>query len=159
MGLLLIKPAEVMLFYAGADNVVPFLGIVLAEAISLSAALLQFGTVGPFIVIALAVLFLHLFAMNPLVPRLIGSRVLIGPVAATVGVLFWGWLWGFMGILLAIPLTAFIKLIADSHPSLIHLANALAEEPKPVPRWVRLGEQTVRRVGPYLRVSRRPTVK
>jgi len=43
--------------------------------------------------------------------------VSIGPVAATVGILFWGWLWGVMGLLLAVPLAAFIKLVADLHPS------------------------------------------
>src|SRR5260221_11509738 len=40
------------------------------------------------------------------------SRVDIGPVAATVGVLFWSWLWGAIGLLLAVPLTAFVKLVA-----------------------------------------------
>ena len=32
----------------------------------------------------------------------------------TIRMLFWGWLWGIMGLLLAVPLTAFVKLIADS---------------------------------------------
>jgi hypothetical protein len=67
--------------------------------------------------------------------------------------LFWGWLWGIMGLLLAVPLTAFIKLIADSRPSLIHLSNLLTEDPRPIPRWARLGEYTMQRVKPYLKGS------
>jgi|ERR1035438_3838461 hypothetical protein len=51
------------------------------------------------------------------------------PVAATVGLLFWGWLWGIAGLLLAVPLTAFLKLLADSEPSLVHLSNLLARQP------------------------------
>ena len=67
---------------------------------------------------------------NVLIPKFIGSRVEIGPVAATVGILFWGWLWGVLGLLLAVPLTAFVKIVADSHPSLIHLSNLLAVTPR-----------------------------
>jgi hypothetical protein len=66
-----------------------------------------------------------------MIPKIIGSRVSIGPVAATAGILFWGWLWGLIGILLAVPLTALVKIVADCHPSLIHISNLLAESPRP----------------------------
>jgi hypothetical protein len=39
-------------------------------------------------------------------------------------------LWGPMGVLLSIPLTGAVKLIADCHPSLIHLSNMLGESPE-----------------------------
>ena len=54
-------------------------------------------------------------------------------MAATVGILFWGWLWGVMGLLLAVPLTAFVKLVADLHPCLCHVSNMLALTPGPIP--------------------------
>jgi hypothetical protein len=72
-------------------------------------------------------------------------------VAVTIGMLFWGWLWGFMGLLLAVPLTAFVKLIADSCPSLIHLSNLLTKDPRPIPRWASFSESTIRRFKPYLK--------
>jgi hypothetical protein len=65
--------------------------------------------------------------------------------------LFWGWLWGVMGLLLAVPLTAFVKLIADLHPSLTHVSNMLALEPRAVPRWVQYSETAFGRAIPYLR--------
>jgi hypothetical protein len=49
-------------------------------------------------------------------------------------------LWGVMGLLLAVPLTAFIKLMADSHPSLCHLSNMLALTPRPTAGWMEYGE-------------------
>jgi hypothetical protein len=85
-----------------------------------------------------------------LIPKFIGSRVNIGPVAATVGMLFWSWVWGGVGLLLAIPLTAFVKLVADCHPALAPVANLLAETPRPMPRWAEAG-QTVARAIPLLR--------
>jgi hypothetical protein len=94
---------------------------------------------------------LHLVSANLLTPRFIGSRVNIGPVAATVGMLFWSWVWGAVGLLLAVPLTAFVKLVADCNPSLIHIPNLLAETPRPIPRWALRSGVTVSRAIPFLR--------
>ena len=46
-------------------------------------------------------------------------------MAATVGMLFWSWPWGAIGLLLAVPLTAFVKLVADCHPALLPISNLL----------------------------------
>ena len=132
-------------------NLIPFLGLLLAAAVPLAAALLQFNTLGPFITIAIAILLFHLVAADFLIPRLVGSRLLLGPVAVTISMLFWGWLWGIMGLLLAVPLTAFVKLVADSRPSLIHISNLLSDDPRPIPRLARFGEYTIQRVRPYLK--------
>jgi predicted PurR-regulated permease PerM len=146
-----IKGAIPLGIVSGLLNLLPFLGLIAALALPLAAALLQFNTPGPFIVIILTILFLHVVSANLLIPKFIATRVGIGPVAATAGILFWGWLWGVMGLLLAVPLTAFIKLVADLHPSLCHVSNMLALTPRPTPRWVRYGETALERAIPYLR--------
>ncbi len=129
---------------SGFLNLVPFMGAVLAAAFPLLAAILQYDSAAQFLIIIATVVSLHILSANLLVPKFIGSRVNIGPVAATMGMLFWGWLWGIMGVLLAVPLTALIKLISDCHPSLIHISNLLAETPRAVPSlgW-RLGSDRV----------------
>jgi predicted PurR-regulated permease PerM len=129
--LLHIQPAVPLGIASGILNLVPFLGVVLATALPAIAALLQFSSFGPALMVAAAVILLHLISANILIPRLVASRVEIGPVAATVGILFWGWLWGVVGLLLAVPLTAFVKIVADSHPSLFHISNLLSESPRP----------------------------
>src|SRR5208337_3111325 len=125
----------------------PFLGLIVSLALPLAAALILFNTLGPFIIITLTIVLLHVVSANLLIPKFIATRVSIGPVAATVGILFWGWLWGVMGLLLGVPLTALVKLVADLHPSLCHLSLT----PRPMPRWVRYGETIVERTIPYLR--------
>jgi predicted PurR-regulated permease PerM len=127
---------------SGFLNLIPFLGVILAALVLLAAALLQFSTAGPFVVILLTVVTLHVISANYLIPKIVGSRVNIGPVAATGGILFWGWLWGVMGVLLAIPLTAFVKIVADSHPSLVHISNILAEHPRVVTHPAKTAEET-----------------
>jgi predicted PurR-regulated permease PerM len=146
-----VKGAIPLGIASGLLNLLPFLGLIAALALPLAAALLQFSTPEPYIVIILTILFLHVVSANILIPKFIANRVSIGPVAATVGILFWGWLWGVMGLLLAVPLTAFIKLAADLHPSLCHVSNMLALTPRPTPRWVRYGETALGRAIPYLR--------
>ena len=146
-----VKGAIPLGIASGLLNLLPFLGLIASLALPLAAALLQFNTPGPYIVITLTILFLHIVSANLLIPKFIANRVNIGPVAATVGILFWGWLWGVMGLLLAVPLTAFIKLVADLHPSLCHLSNMLALTPRPTPRWVRYSETALVRAIPYLR--------
>ena len=146
-----VKGAIPLGIASGLLNLLPFLGLIASLALPLAAALLQFNTPGPYIVITLTILFLHVVSANFLIPKFIATRVSIGPVAATVGILFWGWLWGVMGLLLAVPLTAFIKLVADLHPSMCHLSNMLALTPRPTPRWVRYGETALERTVPYFR--------
>jgi AI-2 transport protein TqsA len=123
---------------SGFLNLIPFLGVILAAVVPMMPALAQFETPGPLLIIFLTVVALHFVSANLLIPKFIGSRVNIGPIAATVGLLFWGWLWGIMGILLAVPLTAFVKLASDCHPSLIHISNLLAETPQSPRPWLQV---------------------
>ena len=146
-----VKGAIPLGIASGLLNLLPFLGLIASLALPLAAALLQFNTPGPYIVITLTILFLHVVSANFLIPKFIATRVSIGPVAATIGILFWGWLWGVMGLLLAVPLIAFIKLVADLHPSMCHLSNMLALTPRPTSRWVRYGETALERTVPYFR--------
>ncbi len=136
---------------SGFLNLIPFLGVLLAAIVPVLAATFQFNTAAPFVVIVLTVGLLHMISANILIPKFVGSRVQIGPVAATIGMLFWGWLWGVMGLLLAVPLTSLVKIIADSNPSLLHLSNLLAETPRPQPNWARYGSHTLDRAVPFLR--------
>lgn len=56
---------------------------------------------------------LHILAANFLIPALVGWRVRLNALALTISLLFWGWLWGPMGLILAIPITAVIKVVCD----------------------------------------------
>jgi predicted PurR-regulated permease PerM len=125
-----LTPAVALGIVSGLLNLIPFVGLVLAVAVPVVAGLVQFHSTAQFLVVIVAVSVSHLVAANLLLPRFVGSRLDVGPVAATVGLLFWGWLWGIPGILLAVPLTATLKLVADSNPALAHLSNVLARNPR-----------------------------
>ncbi len=99
-------------FISGFLSLVPYLGLILAMVPPLIAG---FGQIGgaEVVVIVVAVLMLHLFAINVLYPKLIGRRLQLNPLAVTIALLLWGWLWGAMGLILAVPITAALKIIFD----------------------------------------------
>lgn len=98
---------------SGLLNLIPYFGMVLSFLPPLLIGLKDFHTVGPFVGIFLVLGFLHFVAANLLVPALVGWRVRLNALAITLSMLFWGWLWGGMGLILAIPITAVIKVICD----------------------------------------------
>jgi predicted PurR-regulated permease PerM len=110
---------------SGLVNLIPYFGVVLSWFPPIIIGLKQFKHVEPFIGIMVMMTFLHLIAANLLMPALVGWRVRLNALALTVALLFWGWLWGGMGLILAVPITAVIKVICDHVESL-----------QPVGRWL-----------------------
>lgn len=125
-----LRPAFTLGIISGMLNLVPFVGVILAAGVPLVAGLVQFHATWEYLTVAGVVCALHLVASNFLLPRFVGARLDLGPVAATIGLLFWGWLWGIAGIILAVPLTAVLKLLADCDPRLAQLSNLLARNPR-----------------------------
>ncbi|MGA3098152.1 MAG: AI-2E family transporter [Bryobacteraceae bacterium] len=98
---------------SGCLSLFPYVGLPLALLPPLFAALNQ----NQVQVYALAVAItaaLHLIALNLLYPKVVGSRVHLNPLVVTFSLMFWGFLWGAAGLLLAIPLTAAIKAVCDN---------------------------------------------
>jgi len=80
-----------------------------------------------FFLILVTVLGLHLFALNVLYPKFLGKRLQLNPLTVTIALLFWGWIWGAMGLILAIPMTAACKILCDHIDGLRPLGAWLGE--------------------------------
>lgn len=104
-------------FISGFLSLVPYLGVVLAMAppIFVSMGHLDSGDV---VIIVMVVLGLHLIALNILYPKFLGNRLQLNPLAVTMALLVWGWLWGAIGLVLAVPITAAMKIVFDHIESL-----------------------------------------
>lgn len=98
---------------SGILNLVPYLGTVLSSVPPLVVGLSKWNNIVPFLVVVSVMAVFHLFALNVLFPALVGRRVQLNALAVTLALLFWGWLWGAMGLLLGIPITASLKVICD----------------------------------------------
>ena len=99
---------------SGFLSLIPYIGLPLALMPPLIAALPM--STGPqlYLFLAASVALLHLFALNLLYPKFVGARVHLNPLVVTLALMFWGMLWGGIGLVLAIPLTAAIKAVCDN---------------------------------------------
>jgi predicted PurR-regulated permease PerM len=99
---------------SGFLSLIPYIGLPLALIPPLVAALPM--STGPelYLFLSASVALLHLFALNLLYPKFVGARVHLNPLVVTLALMFWGMLWGGIGLVLAIPLTAAIKAVCDN---------------------------------------------
>ncbi|HXU79974.1 MAG TPA: AI-2E family transporter, partial [Polyangia bacterium] len=104
-------------FISGVVSLVPYLGMILAPLPPLVVAVGHIHSTGALIIIGTAI-GLHLVALNVLYPKLVGGQLQLNPLAGTLALLVWSWLWGPMGLILGIPITAAIKIVCDQVASL-----------------------------------------
>jgi len=103
---------------SGFLSLVPYIGLPLALVPPVVAALPASKEPAMYLFLAVSVAMLHLLALNLLYPKFVGARVHLNPLVVTVALMFWGMLWGALGLLLAIPLTAALKSLCDHVPTL-----------------------------------------
>jgi predicted PurR-regulated permease PerM len=104
-------------FMSGFLSLIPYLGVLLAMAPPIFVGLGHMNA-GDALAIVVTVVGLHLIALNVLYPKFLGNRLQLNPLAVTLALLVWGWLWGALGLLLAIPITAAMKIVFDHVESL-----------------------------------------
>lgn len=93
-------------------GLVPYLGLFFALLAPLAAGMGVLTKTQLFIVFV-TVIVLHLVSMNVLYPKVIGRRLRLNPLAVALSLLFWAWIWGAFGLILAVPLMAATKIICD----------------------------------------------
>jgi predicted PurR-regulated permease PerM len=99
---------------AAVLSLIPYLGVALAIIPPLLVALGEYAHIGPFVAIGITVMVVHFLAMNFLTPKLVGHRVKLNALTVTVSMMFWAWLWGGIGLVLAVPITAALKAVCDN---------------------------------------------
>jgi predicted PurR-regulated permease PerM len=106
-------------------NFVPYLGPVVTAVVITFAALVSIDATGHALLAPSAFVLIHLTESNVVTPMLLGWRLPLNTVAIFVGFLFFGWLWGIPGAVLAVPLTVCAKLVCDHVPALAHVGDLL----------------------------------
>src|SRR6185503_10859335 len=117
-------------FVSGFLSLVPYLGVLLAL---LPPIFLGIGhlTLAKIIWIVLSVFSLHIISINVLYPKILGRRLRLNPLTVTLALLLWGWLWGAVGLILAVPITAGMKIVFDHIQPLKPVGAWLGEDQPP----------------------------
>lgn len=112
---------------AGLANTVPYFGPTVIAAMATLAAYLHFDTVGMALLTGGTSITITGLEGMLLTPLLMSRTARMNTVAMFVGILCWGWLWGFWGMLLAVPLLMVLKVIADHIEDLAALGELLGD--------------------------------
>ena len=112
---------------AGALSSVPYIGPLFFTVVVVLAAFVQFGSVGiasKFLVVPAVIFSLEGFLIKPAV---MGKAARINSVAMFVSLLFWSWMWGLVGVVVATPIMMVMKCICDRVESLRPIGEILGE--------------------------------
>jgi predicted PurR-regulated permease PerM len=112
---------------AGIFNSIPYIGPILVSAGLAIVAFIQFDSVPKTLLVcgvAFAITSLEGFLLTP---ALMGRAARMNPVAIFVGLLFWSWIWGVWGAVLAVPMLMMIKAVSDHIEDLQPIAELLGE--------------------------------
>ena len=104
-------------------NFIPNIGSVILMAITILMGFIQFfPQPGPIVAVFVSMIGVQLVVGNFFDPRLQGRRLNLSPAIIIFSLFLWGWIWGTIGMFIAVPVTAVIKIICQNVPNLKSLA-------------------------------------
>ena len=112
---------------AGVFNCIPYFGPTIVMGATAFAALIQFKSLSMVALVAgvsVAVTSIEGFVLAPIA---LGRAASANSVAVFVAVMFWGWMWGPLGLILGVPILMMVKVVADRVESLSSLSELLAD--------------------------------
>jgi predicted PurR-regulated permease PerM len=113
---------------AFALNYIPILGPVVNMAVLALAGLLTFDPLWQALLPAGIYLLIHLVEGEAITPTLLARQLTLNPVVVIIALVFWYWMWGVAGALLAVPMLATFKIVCDRVQSLAAIGHFLGSE-------------------------------
>lgn len=112
---------------AGIFNSVPYLGPIIVSGSLAVVAYMQFDDVARALYVASAAMVITSLEGFLLTPALMGRAAQMNPVAIFIGLLFWSWVWGVWGTILAVPMLMMLKAVCDHVEDLQAVGELLGE--------------------------------
>jgi len=109
-------------------NYLPIFGPLLGTGMLLLAGLVTFDSIWQAVLPAAAYLVIHIVEGETITPMLLARRFILNPVLVIISIVFWYWMWGVAGALLAVPLLATLKIICDRIRPLAAFGHFLGAE-------------------------------
>ena len=110
-------------------NYIPSLGSIFAAIGPVLLATVQFGP-GRAIIVAVGYVVINVAFGNVIEPMLLGRRLGLSTLVVFLSLVFWGWVWGPMGMLLSVPLTMVVKIALENTEDLRWVAVMLDANPR-----------------------------
>jgi len=110
---------------------IPNVGSVLSVGLPTIFLFLQFDSPAKALLVSVLNLALQVAIGNAIEPRVMGSSLDLSPLLVLLSLIFWGWLWGAWGMVLAVPMTSTIKILCENVESLRPLAVLMSASDAP----------------------------
>ncbi|MDR1009427.1 MAG: AI-2E family transporter [Rickettsiales bacterium] len=112
-----------------AFNYMPTIGSAVASIPPIVLAVLQFdGQIAPIAIVAGGITAIQVGLGNFLEPRILGASVGISPLALIFSLVIWGWIWGFAGMFLCVPIMIIALIVLYNIPSTKKVAILLSQD-------------------------------
>lgn len=108
-------------------NYIPYIGSLIATLLPAVFAVFQFQSFGMFIWIFVAVEIVQILVGNVVEPKVMGRTLNLSPLGVLLALAFWGIIWGVLGMIISVPITSIMVIIAARIPSLRFVAIWLSE--------------------------------
>ena len=109
-------------------NYIPNIGSIVAVAFPALLALVQFETLGPFIILVISLTAIQLAIGSVLEPMLMGNTLNMSPFAIILALAFWGTIWGIVGMFLSVPIMVMVMIVCAHVPSWRWVAILLSKD-------------------------------
>jgi predicted PurR-regulated permease PerM len=113
---------------AGVTNFIPYVGSLVCLAVLSLAAVVAYDSLWWAMMVALVFFVINTLEGYVITPMIMGRRFTLDPAVLVVGLLFWSYVWGIAGALLAVPMMAAFKIVCARVEPLQGLALFLGEE-------------------------------
>jgi AI-2 transport protein TqsA len=108
-------------------NYIPYIGSLVATLLPAAFAIFQFHSFAMFAWVFLAIESVQIVVGNVIEPRVMGRTLNLSPLGVLVALTFWGIIWGILGMIISVPITSILVIIASHVPSLRFIAIWLSE--------------------------------
>ena len=132
-------------FIAYIMNYIPSIGSIAATVFPALMAIIQFDSLGTVTALLAGLTIVQITVGNIIDPMLMGNRLRFNTVSILFFLLFWGYIWGIPGMLLAVPFMVITRLLLERHDEFAILARLMGYPDKPPRKRLRLLSRIVAR--------------
>lgn len=108
-------------------NFIPSIGSIIATTFPVLFSYVQYADLKQTISVLVGILAIQIIVGNVLEPKLMGNKLNLSPLVVMIGLIFWGFIWGVMGMLLSVPIMASLMIIFSQFPNTKRLAIFLSQ--------------------------------
>jgi AI-2 transport protein TqsA len=109
-------------------NYIPNIGSIVGVSFPALVALVQFDTLGPFLILVVSLTAIQMMIGSVLEPMLMGHTLNMSPFAIILSLAFWGTIWGIVGMFLSVPIMVLVMIVCSHIPGWRWVAILLSKD-------------------------------